>query len=150
MLDALQILSSAQAVTASAASTNVFDYGSARDVGAGGLLFVEASINTTFLTLTSLQVALQVSVDNSTFYDLMLSPVVAVADLLTSNPLFRLIIPPRGPNMFASHVSVPYRYMRLYYTVAGSDATAGKIDAWLGGFDDMGQRTNYARNYVAA
>lgn len=150
MQDAKQILSNAQAITASAASTNVFDFESARDVGAGGFLNVICDVNTVFATLTSLQVSLQVSTDNSTFYDMMMGPAVVAANLLAGLRLFRLVIPPKGPNMFSGTNLVPPRYLRLYYTVAGSNATTGKVDAWLAAAEDMQQISNYAANYTAA
>ena len=53
--DALLQLSSAQAVTASAVSTNTIDLGSAQDKSPGGEMFAVFTIDESFATATSVQ-----------------------------------------------------------------------------------------------
>ena len=77
----------------------------------------------TFATLTSLKVGVQV--DNDVSFGspktVVESPAVAAADLKAGYK-FPIVWVPRGTDE---------RYLRLYYTVAGSDATAGKITAGI-------------------
>ncbi len=71
-----------QAITADAASTNVFDLGVARDIGAGNHIEFNFLITETFLTTVSMTIKIQSSADNITFVDLLQSPLIVVADLL--------------------------------------------------------------------
>ena len=115
LLDAQCLFSENQAITASAASTNVVKFGK------GEFTFVPLLIQVTqdFATLTSLTVKVQTATDAAftTAVDLA-SSTIAVAGLTTGT-----VIPinyiPRG-NL---------GYIRIYYTVTGSNATTGKITA---------------------
>lgn len=146
MIDLSSYLSVAQVITATAASTNVMDELIARDIGAGNALQLNVHGVAAFATLTSLQIAWQTSVDNVTFYDEILSPVIAVANLVANTPLFRCVLPPRGWNQPSR---APARYYRLNYTVAGSNATTGTVNAWISALPDQDQVYFYPRNYTA-
>lgn len=119
MLDNSLFLSDAQAVTASAPSTNVLD------LGGGDLhnpLYFVAKVDVDFATLTSLTVALQTA-DTSDFASaetLATLPACAVADLKAGKILCAVALP-LGLKKF----------IRANYTVAGSNATAGKVSAFL-------------------
>jgi hypothetical protein len=80
-----------QAITADAASTNVFDLQSARDIGAGNSIEFNFLITETFLTTVSMQIAIQSSADNSAWVDLLLSPVIL------ASPTFSLGKPSTTP-----------------------------------------------------
>jgi hypothetical protein len=137
------------AITASRTSTNVLDFGVARDIGAGYKLEVVVDITQVFATLTSLQIGLQVSPDDSTWYDIMPSETFPVADLIVGAPIFRYTIPPnQGLNWTAGVLNPPGRYMQLNYTVGGSNATTGKVFAFINMTNDRTQYTSYAHNYV--
>lgn len=125
------LLSDAQAVTASAASTNVIDLGATgtpfggaamtRDIGIGcEPVVLSVRVTTTFATLTSLAVSVQTSPDNSTWTSISTGAAIAAASLVAG---YQFDVPARFPE------GTKARYVRLYYTVAGSNATAGAITA---------------------
>lgn len=139
--------STAQAITASAASTNIIDltgvgsgntpnlsFGNASTFGedlglgvAGVIPQVIVSITTAFATLTSLNIAFQGAPDSgsntpgawTTYGETGAIPVAS----LTLNGVIRLFW---NPVQIAA--ALP-RFIRLFYTVAGSNATAGALTA---------------------
>jgi hypothetical protein len=118
--DKLLQLSDAQAVTASAASTNVIDLGSAADIGLSDGLYVlitcsEAAVSAGASTVTF---AIQKSSDNSSYTDVVVSEAVAKASLIIGYQKIMKI--PVGTDL---------RYLRLYYTVAVANLSAGKFSA---------------------
>ncbi len=131
ILDKQNLLSDDQAITASAASENIIDLGVARDIGKGTPIPFEVQVTEDFATLTSLTVALQVD-DNASFSSaktVISSAAIAAADLVAGYKFNIGEYVPRGTDE---------RYARLYYTVAGSNATAGAITAGV----SMGSQTN--------
>ena len=119
ILDRLNLFSNEQAITATAASTDIIDLGSSRDVGAGEESTVLVQVVTTFDALTSLTIALQTSsTENFASPVQLTAATVALADL-TVGRKFSIGTVPRGT----------LRYLRLYYTVTGSSPTVGKITA---------------------
>ena len=123
IMDKQLMMSDAQAITATAVSTNVIDLGAA-GVAEGHPLRVLAQVVTDFATLTSLQCDVQTSVDAA-----FSSPVVLQGDslALASSGLVA------GEKFTLGTLSgnKVLRYIRLNYTVTGSNATAGAIDATL-------------------
>lgn len=121
--DKLSTLSSAQAITASAASTNAIKLDetvTTNGQALGRTLWLRVNVDTDFATLTSLVVTLQTSDDNSTYVDLVSTAAIAAASLV------------------AGYVFIPIaaglgfkKWVRAYYTVAGSNATAGAVTAEL-------------------
>ena len=115
LLDAQSLFSDAQAITATAASTNVVKFGK------GEFTFVPLLIQVVedFATLTSLTIKVQTATDEAftTAVDLA-SATIAAADL-TAGKVAPINYIPSG-NL---------GYIRIYYTVTGSNATAGKITA---------------------
>jgi len=127
LLDNTLVLSEKQAVTASAASTNYIDQAAAGD--AYGALWLVVKVDTTFATLTSLTIGIQTA-DASTFSSpvtLASSGAVAAASL-TANEIVCCMRLPVGCK----------RYVRAYYTVGGSNATAGKVNAFLTAMPPIG------------
>ena len=122
ILDANTLFSNAQAITTSAGSDNAVDTGADRDIGGGRPVEVFAQVVSNFSTLTSLTVGLQTD-DTPTFSEavtLQETAAIPVADL-KAGYRFALSTLPKGCK----------RYLRLYYTVAGSAATAGSVTAGL-------------------
>lgn len=141
IFDNTLLLSNAQAITADAASTNVLDLGAPgkvygasvsliRDIGKGKGIPLLVQVVESFATLTSLTVSLQVD-SADTFGSpktVWTSPAIPVAELVAG----KVIVPeyiPRGTDE---------RYLRLYYDVTGTNATAGKITAGV----TMGNQSN--------
>lgn len=132
IFDLQSLFSDAQAVTASAASTNYYDRGAPgtpyggvttlqRDWGKGNIIPIRIQVVTTFATLTSLKVAIQADDDvNFGSPTTVLESEAIAAASLVAGYYFNLTHMP---------MKLTERYVRLYYTVAGSDATAGKITA---------------------
>lgn len=121
-----------QAITASAASTNYVDLGAlgtipglsttpVRDLGKGNRIPILIQVTEAFATLTSLTVGIQTD-DNSAFSSaatILSSPAIPVASLVVGYQFTIDLIPPKTNE----------RYLQLYFTVAGSNATTGKVFA---------------------
>ena len=123
---ALQI-SNAQAVTATAVSTDVIDAGATknpaigRDLGGGTQLFLEVTVGATFTAAGAgtLTIALQDSADNATFADVLTTPALALA-ALTVGQRFYIPLPAKMR-----------RYIRANYTVGTGPMTAGSVSAQI-------------------
>lgn len=126
------LLSDAQAVTATAASTNVYDLGANgtpvgasaalnRDMGKGLQVKLDVRVVTTFATLTSLTVTLEQDDDVAfgTVTTVGGTQAIPVASLVAGYKF----------NLDRLLLGLTKRYFRLKYTVAGSNATAGAITA---------------------
>lgn len=138
-----------RAITVSADSTNTIDFASLRDVGVGDQLELHVQILQTFIAAgaATLQIALQGSQDNSTFYDEMLSPVYAVADLVVGAKVFAYKFPSDQLNNNLGN-GKPSEYYKLRYTVATGPMTAGKVFSFLTGGGDRPRLTIYGPNYT--
>ena len=117
---ALQV-SNEQAVTSSAASTDVIDTGQTTpDLGAADLYMVittdEAATASGSATVTF---SLQDSADNSSFADVAVTAAIGKATLVAG---YQHVIP--LPTKLR-------RYLRAYYTVATGPLTAGKFSAQI-------------------
>lgn len=129
--DALGTFSNNQAITATAASTSSIDLGATgtpspghtvalkRDIGRGNKVKIRVQVTEAFATCDSLKVAIQTDDDTAfgSATTVLETEAIAVASL-TIGYVFNLEYLPRNTDE---------RYLRLYYTVAGSDATLGKI-----------------------
>lgn len=140
IFSAQSIFSDDQAITATAASTNTIDlqatgtvYGAAaaisRDIGPGTAIDFLAQVTEDFNTLTSLAIALQVD-DNSSFSSAttVFTHSVVLADLTAGYKLPFIYVP----------LNVNERYVRMNYTVTGTNPTTGKITSGI----VMGVQTN--------
>lgn len=131
--DATTLFSDSQAITATAASTNIVDLGAtgtpagssvalSRDIGKSGQIPLLVEVTEAFDNLTSLAIAVQVATDAA-----FTSPVeVATRTYLLAELTLgkRLSFPaefPEGTNL---------RYVRIRYTVTGTAPTTGKV--WAG------------------
>lgn len=132
------------AITASRVGTNVLDLGSNRDIGAGKDINIRTVVTEAFATLTSLTMAIQSSADNSAFVELLVSPAFAVANLVVGTEWI-YTLPRKQLNDPAA--GTPNRYLRLNWTVGGSDATAGKVFSYITGGEDADAFQAYPRGY---
>ncbi|HFN0836290.1 TPA: Bbp16 family capsid cement protein [Klebsiella pneumoniae] len=123
LLDQQALFSAAQAITATAASTNVIDTGSNKDVGKYGDIPLLIQVVEGFNNLTRLTVTVQTD-DNSAFS--------SAADVLSMTiPLASLVLGYKSPV-----ITLPMkmeRYIRLNYTVTGTAPTTGKVTAGITG-----------------
>lgn len=123
-IDRQNLFGQDQAVTASAASTDYIDLGSARDVGNGEPLEVLVLVteSATAAGAATVQVAVQTD-DNSSFSsatNLVLSDAIPKASLTAGTEVLRVKVP-HGTE----------RYLRLYFTVGTGPLTAGKFTSGL-------------------
>ncbi len=135
-----QLFSDAQAITATAVSTNYIDLGEAktvygantavsRDQGKGNKVPMLAQVVADFDALTSLTIDIEQD-DDSAFgsAEVIQSQTILLADLVAGKQI-SLDTLPRG---------LTKRYVRLNYTVTGSAPTVGAITAGI----TMGNQTN--------
>jgi hypothetical protein len=140
IFDRTLLFSNAQAVTATAPSTDTVDllatgtvYGAAaaitKDIGKGASIPLQIQVVEAFNTLTSLTVTVQCD-DNSGFTSAkdVMSVTLPLASLVAGRTFPIVAVPP----------GVNERYMRLNYTVTGTAPTLGRITAGV----TMGGQTN--------
>lgn len=136
IIDSQLLLSENQAVTATAASTNVIDFGATgtpvrssvaldRDLGKSEVELT-AQVTADFTGLTSLALAIQVSADNSTYTDVYNSGAIVLASLKKGYQ-FKIGCLPLGSNK---------RYMRAYFTVVGT-GTGGTLTVAVGTYPQI-------------
>jgi len=141
IFSAEQLFSEDQAITVTAISENVIDtgvrgtpYGGASalegDVGKGNPVCVLVQVTEDFATLTSLTIAIEcdeaVGLDDDP--TVLTSVTIAVADLVAGKQIPVQYLPNECTK----------RYLGVRYTVTGSDATAGTVQAGI----TMGNQTN--------
>lgn len=126
ILDKLLMFSEAQAVTATAASTDTIDLGpikgTVRDIGVGAPLELFVNVNTTATAAGAATVnfQLQTSADNSSWTTLVASGDQALAALTAGKRIFSVKVP-----------SGVQRYLRVNYTVGTGPLTAGAFTAGI-------------------
>lgn len=135
LYDKENLFSENQAITADAASTNVvcLAQGTLKEAAFGTPIPLRIQVTETFATLTSLEIKVQTD-DNEAFSSpttLATTGAIAAANLVEGYVAPINFIPKGNEG-----------YMRLYYDVTGSNATAGKITAGIvagneGSFQDM-------------
>ncbi|MDR1351519.1 MAG: hypothetical protein LBJ59_12235 [Zoogloeaceae bacterium] len=122
IIDKFLQVSDKQAVTATAASTDVIDLGQANpNVGVGGRLSMVITVGeaATASGAATVVISVQDSADNATFADIIATGAIPKA-ALTLGAQVVLPMPP-----------VVRRYVRVNYTVAAGPLTAGKFSAQL-------------------
>lgn len=125
IIDRLNTFSSAQALTGTAASTDIIDTRGAGDIGIAECpMFILVGVDTTFTSSGSTTMTIKIQTDDNASFssatDLYTSASIAKATMVAGTRLL--------------HIPLPIgceRYIRLYYTVSTADFTAGKIDAYL-------------------
>jgi len=133
ILSAQQTFSDAQAITATAISTNVIDtgvrdtpYGGEApligDIGKGEDVPILVQVVEAFNTLTSLTVTLETSANADLSSSVVLNTqTILLADLVAGKKTWMVCLPN----------GVTRRYLGLRYTVAGTAPTLGKITAGI-------------------
>lgn len=133
IFDAQSLFSDKQAITATAASTNVIDFGApstpkhakapiAQEIGRGAPMAIRVQVTEAFDNLTTLKI--DIEVDNDEAFS---SAAVVSSHTATLAELVAGYVDPRQfmPN------GVNKRYARLKYTVVGTAPTTGAIKAGL-------------------
>lgn len=133
IMDRTLLFSEGQAITATAASTNLVDLGATgtvygassaliRDIGPGQEVELLVTVTESFNNLTSLTISIETD-DNASFS--------SAATVWTSiaYPLASLAVGAKYLLPDEIPVGVNERYMRLKYTVAGTAPSTGKITA---------------------
>lgn len=122
IIDKLLQVSNEQAVTATAASTDVIDFGQANpDVGMAECckMVITTDESATAAGAATVTFAVQDSADNSTFADVSVTAAIGKATLVAG---YQIVIP--MPTKLR-------RYCRVNYTVGTGPLTAGKFSAQL-------------------
>ncbi|MFW0699027.1 Bbp16 family capsid cement protein [Pantoea sp. R13S299] len=126
ILDKLLMFSEAQAVTASAASTDVIDLGpidgNRRDIGVGYPLELFVNVNTTAAAAgaATVNIQLQTSPDNSAWTTLASTSDLALSALTSGKRVWSQKVP-QGVQ----------RYLRVNYVVGTGPLTAGAFTAGI-------------------
>ena len=126
MIDAKLIFSEAQAITASAASTNVLNMGVANANLGDAPLKVRFIVETTFDSTNdtaTLTIALQHSATDFGGTDVL---VQGAAHAISATTLIK--------GVYLPEFAIPkehMQYLRLYYTVGTQSFSAGKLTAWI-------------------
>lgn len=127
IMDRTSLFSDGQAVTATAASTNVVDLGShdidyARDTGLGTPVPLSIAVTESFNNLTSLTISIETDTTAafSSPTTVFTSPAYTLAQVASGA---KYLLPDTLP------AGINERYVRLKYTVAGTAPTTGKITA---------------------
>lgn len=123
-IDLSELMSDKQAITATAASTNVIDLGAIRNIAVGEPVPLTIKVNEAFNNLTNLAIAIQTD-DNPSFSS-------ATTVYTTTVLLAALVVGYKVPIKYLPDVKE--RYVRAYYTVTGTAPSTGKITAGL--FED--------------
>lgn len=115
-------------------SNNTIDLLNARDMGVGDdpALKLVCTVTVAGVGGTSMQIAVQGSIDNATWITMATGPAIVTANLLVGTYLFATDLP-RIAGPFPDHpgaTQVLPRYLRLAYTAAGV-FTAGRFFASL-------------------
>lgn len=140
LIDRQNRFSNAQAITATAGSTDIIDLGGAgRNIGVGEEMYLVVIVTTAFTDASSdSTVAVTLETDDN---DTMSTP-TTILTLGTFAALSaagtRLVV--RLP------VATYERYIGVRYTVAGGNLTTGAISAFL--TKNIDAYTNYANNYT--
>lgn len=139
ILDNNALFSDSQAITASAASTNVYDLGAManipynpagtapvamrRNQGKAKAIPLLVQVVEAFNNCTSIKATIEESSDNSTFTSTGVEQTILLADLTV------------GKKFYALQYLAPItkRYVRIYYTLVGTAPTLGKITAGIVG-----------------
>jgi len=119
ILDQENLFSDAQAITTSAKSTNVLDFGHAFDSGVGADVSLALRVNEAFNNLTSLAVSIETD-DNEGFSSAkVIAEHTFLAAELTAGAVLDIALPKNRVE----------QYLRLDYAVTGTNPTTGQLTA---------------------
>ena len=149
MTDALLQLSAAQAVTASAVSTNTIDLSQARDIGAGEDLYVVFTVDVAATAAGAATVNFQVITSAAaalTSPNILVQTDAIVKTELTAGrrPIYLNI-----PASVLASLPIGQRYLGVQYTVGTGPLTAGSFSAAITNAEvDVGK--NYPSGFTVA
>ncbi len=149
LTDALLQLSSAQAVTTTAVSTNTIDLGTARDIGTGEDLYavitVDEAATASGSATVNFQVITSANANLSSANIISQTDAIAKTDLtLARKPIVICI----NPALLLS-LPVGQRYLGVQYTVATGPLTAGKFSATITNIE-VSVNQNYPSGFSVA
>jgi len=140
LVDKLLLFSEAQALTASAASTNQLDMKSVRDIGIGEDLYVFLNVD----------VALTDSGSNSTISVYLYGDSTTTFTPDGSQLLFTVAATAAAGTQYVAKISpdmaAQYRYLELYYTMNNGDLTTGTVTAGI--VSGIQKAKIYAKGYT--
>ena len=140
ILDANLLFSDAQAVTATAASTNYIDVGLPRNIGVGEPLYV----------VTTVDVALTDSGSDSTVAVTLEGDSTTTFTPDASQALYTIPALAAAGSVYIARINPglagDYRYMQLKYTVSGGDLTTGSFTSFI--TKDIQAYKSYAKGYT--
>jgi len=125
-LDAQLLFSDAQAVTATAASTNSIDLGAVRDIGTGENLYLVVTVDVA-MTDASSDSTLAVAIEGdstTTFTPDGTHTVFTIPAVSAAGAVFYARLDPGA-------APLQYRYIQLKYTPANGNLTTGSFTAFL-------------------
>jgi hypothetical protein len=138
LLDAMFEFSDAQALTASAAATNVIDMqNSDLEMGAGNPMYLNVRVGDTALTSSGNAATLDISLVGDTDATIDGSSIV-----VTSTKQWTEAECVAGAWLMRQALPVDFdadQYIGIYYTVGTENFTAGNINAWI----DNGNQSSY-------
>lgn len=140
-LDANLLLSDEQAVTGSADSTNIINFGEARDVGTGDDLYLVVVVDETMDDdgdNSTVSVVLQGDSTSTITPDASQSLFTIPATTAAGSIYFHKLDPGSAP--------LQYQYVTINYTVAGGDLSAGAFTAFLA--HDIEKYVSYPNGYT--
>jgi len=149
ILDALLQLSVAQAVTASAVSTNTIDLGTARDIGTGKDLYAVITVDEAAAAAGAATVQFQVI--SSAAANLGSPTILGQTDAIAKTELTvgrKPIVVPIPPAILNAQ-PIGQRYLGLQYTVGTGPLTAGKFTCYISD-SDVSVNKNYPSGFVVA
>ena len=149
MTDALLQLSSAQAVTATAVSTNTIDLGAARDLGQGRDLYavfgVDEAATAAGAATVNFQIISSASANLSSPTILAQTDAIPKTDLTLGRKPIALCV----PSAILLAQPIGQRYLGVQYTVATGPLTAGKFTCHIADCDP-GVGKNYPSGFTVA
>lgn len=147
--DALLQLSSAQAVTSTAFSTNTIDLGTARDIGQGTDLYfvfgVDTAATAAGAATVNFQIVTSANANLSTPTILVQTDAIAKTELTLGRKPIVLCV----PSAILNAQPVGQRYFGVQFTVGTGPLTAGKFTTHVT-LDDPGVGKYYASGFTVA
>ena len=146
LLDALLQLSNAQAVTATAVSTNTIDLSQSRDIGPGENLHVVIAVDTAATAAGAATVTFQII--SSAAANLSSPTVLAQTDAIPKTDLLvgrKPIVIDLSPAVLLAQ-PIGQRYLGIQYTVGTGPLTAGAFTAYLS--NSEGVSANYPSGFT--
>lgn len=124
-VDAQNLFSDAQAITATAASTNLIDFGSVRDIGVGRELYLIIIVDTAFTDSGSdSTIAVTIETDDNTGFS-SASTIQTIGTFAALSAAGTRLVARLQPDAGWE------RYVRLKYTTANGDLSTGALTAFL-------------------